>query len=210
MPRCLLFDCDGTLVDSELLNCEAMSAELAQEGVKEEAQSLFRRYKGHNFYKVLDDLQLRHGVQLNDQFTDRFRNRAYQHFSENLQPVSGVPEALEKIQQPRFVVSNAPLKKIEHELKLTGLASYFGPRHYSAYDVGHWKPDPGLFLHAAEIEGYAAADCVVIEDSPVGVQAALSAGMPVILYDSLQSHPSAGATVTIRSMHDLPDALSDL
>ena len=80
MSKCMLFDCDGTLVDSEMLNCEAMSAELGAAGIDEAPASLFERYKGGNFYHVLDDLQRRHGVALDEQFTERFRARAHRHF----------------------------------------------------------------------------------------------------------------------------------
>jgi len=211
MSKCLLFDCDGTLVDSEYLNSEAMSAELALSGIVEEPGSLFRRYKGGNFLKVLQDLEQRHGVSIDDQFSERFRVRAQQVFTNQLKPVPGIHEALRLLHQHKCVVSNAPIAKITHELTLTDLESFFGNRLYSAYEVGNWKPDPELFLHAAKAEGFSPADCIVIEDSTVGVQAALSAGMPVVLYDQSNS-PDAEAhpTVTIDNMSKLPEAISRL
>jgi HAD superfamily hydrolase (TIGR01509 family) len=208
MPKCLLFDCDGTLVDSEMLNCEAMSAELARTGIIEDAPSLLQRYRGRNLHCVLEDLQQCHGVTLDQAFSERFRGRAADHFSQHLKAVSGVREALDILPHQCSVVSNAPLAKIAHELSLTDLSRYFGGRLYSAYDVGHWKPDPRLFTHAAEKEGFSAADCVVIEDSLVGVQAALSADMSVVMYDPSGQVSGSGATETISSMQLLPAAIA--
>ncbi|MEM7258613.1 MAG: HAD-IA family hydrolase [Pseudomonadota bacterium] len=210
MSKCLLFDCDGTLVDSELLNCEAMSIELGEAGIDEPPAALFERYKGGNFYRVLEDLEQIHNTPLGPDFTQRFRDRAHQHFTDNLRAVDGIKTVLESLPGHRCVVSNAPLKKIVHELTVTGLLGFFADRLHSAYDIGHWKPEPHLLLRAAEHEGFAVADCVVIEDSQPGVQAALNAGMPVILYDEYGLDTSAQATCTINSMHDLPDALAQL
>lgn len=211
MAKCLLFDCDGTLVDSELLNCEAMAEELEHAGIAEHADSLFQRYKGRNFYKVIDDLEQRHGIKLDDQFADRFRHRAAIRFSQHLRPVPGIHKALRALPHPKCVVSNAPLKKIRHELELAELEAFFSNRLYSAYEVESWKPDPDLFLYAADSEGCLPAECVVIEDSKVGVEAAVKAGIPVVLYDSTGvSDDSWQATITISSMHDLAQAISRL
>lgn len=210
MPKCLLFDCDGTLVDSERLNCKAMSIELSHEGIEESAASLFQRYKGFNFYSVLEDLGQRHATELGESFTERFRERAEQQFTSHLRPVAGVYEALESLPHPRCVVSNAPLKKIVHELTVTDLLHFFDNRLYSAYQVGHWKPDPHLLLHAADQQQVAVADCVVIEDSRVGVEAAANAGMSVVLYDPDGLEKNLQATVTINDMADLPDAIAQV
>ena len=78
--------------------------------------------------------------------------------------------------------SSGPPAKISHALALTGLAPYFGERIFSAYTVGSWKPEPGLFLHAAAAMSFAPEHCVVVEDSPVGLQAAAAAGMRALHY----------------------------
>jgi HAD superfamily hydrolase (TIGR01509 family) len=82
--------------------------------------------------------------------------------------------------QPVCVASNAPRSKIELCLATTGLARFFEGRIFSAYEVGSWKPDPGLFLHAAQAMGAAPARCLVVEDSAPGVIAAREAGMQVV------------------------------
>ncbi len=210
MSACLLFDSDGTLVDSELLNCEALAAELADSGINETASNLVSRYRGWNFHKVLPDLQQRHHVQLDSSFTGRFRERASDHFSLHLQPVAGIEAALTQLDQPKCVASNAPIPKLRHVLEITGLGVHFSDRLFSAYEIESWKPSPDLFLHAAAEMGYAAEQCIVIEDSEVGVEAASRAGMQVVLYapDGRLQHPAA--TVTISTMSLLPEVVADL
>ncbi len=210
MAKCLLFDSDGTLVDSELLNNEALSAELADCGINDSAESLVHRYRGWNFHKVVPDLQRRHDVQLDDAFTARFRQRASDHFAQHLRPVAGIEGALSRLEHPKCVVSNAPLAKIRHVMEITGLGVHFSDRLFSAYEIDSWKPSPELFLHAASAMGFAADQCIVVEDSEVGVEAAYRAGIPVILYDPVGSAQNPNATATIASMDLLPEAVADL
>lgn len=89
---------------------------------------------------------------------------------------------LRQLDRPYCVASSGPRDKIEHSLSITGLLGYFPGRIFSAYDVGSWKPDPGLFLHAAETMGVAPERCAVVEDSVLGVQAGVAAGMTVFGY----------------------------
>ncbi|WP_431732389.1 HAD-IA family hydrolase [Chromobacterium vaccinii] len=96
-------------------------------------------------------------------------------------------------------------KKIKHALTITQLAPFFGERFFSAYIVGSWKPDPGLFLHAAAAMGFAPENCVVVEDSPVGLEAAAAAGM-----HALHFAPSLKTSKNMRTfsrMSELPSIL---
>ncbi len=210
MSACLLFDSDGTLVDSELLNNEALSAELADSGIHESAVSLVSRYRGWNFNKVVPDLQERHGALLDESFTQRFRQRASGHFADHLAPVAGIEQALASLDNPKCVASNAPMKKLQHVLKVTGLQRHFADRLYSAYDINSWKPSPDLFLHAASRMGFEVSQCIVIEDSEVGVKAAFAADMPVVLYDPAGVSTHINATETITCMSQLPEAVDRL
>lgn len=208
MNKCLLFDNDGTLVDSEFLNCEAMAAELLDSGIIEDPKHLYHTYSGWQFSAVLDGLQKHHDQQLDDGFTDRFRQRAGLHFEGRLKAIAFIPEVLEQLDHPMCVASNAPMAKIQQAMRITGLAGFFGSSIYSAYDINSWKPNPGLFLHAARQMGFDPDDCVVIEDSAVGVTAALAAGIDVVHYDpQYSSRPTAGVVV-IHSMHELPVAVN--
>jgi len=204
---CLLFDSDGTLVDSELLNCEAWSAELASSGIDESPEYLLRKYRGCKFAAALEELQSKHGNTLDNGFIPRFRQRAANHFDGRLQPVEGVVESLERLANPMCVVSNGPEDKIALALRITGLSRFFGENVFSAYTIGSWKPDPALFIHAACQMGFDATHCIVIEDSRVGVEAAVAAGMKSILYSPRQPNYSGPATMVVSSMADLPRAL---
>ncbi len=204
MKRCLLFDSDGTLVDSEFLNSQAMAAELQESGISESAENLFRTYSGWMFSAVLDDLQQRHQRLLDEDFTDRFRQRANLIFEKSLRPVAHIPEVLKKLNQPMCVASNAPMAKLELALRVTGLDCFFPDAVYSAYEIDCWKPEPGLFLHAAKSMGFEPSQCVVIEDSMVGVSAALAAGIDVVHYDPKAQTSRGDKVCVIQSMAELP------
>ena len=205
---CLLFDSDGTLVDSELLNCQAMSAELAFSDIHESPEELLHRYRGFRFSAVLDELQLKHEIVLDDEFNQRFRQRAARHFEGRLQPVADVAESLGQLANPMCVVSNGPEDKIALAMQITGLSKFFNENVFSAYTVGSWKPDPQLFLYAARTMGFDSSQCIVIEDSHVGIEAACRAGMRSILYNPEQHDElNSAATMIISSMAELPHAL---
>lgn len=206
--KCLLFDNDGTLVDSEFLNCEAMAAELLEAGIAEDPTHLYQTYSGWQFSTVLDDLQQRHDCLLSSSFTEKFRERASSHFEGRLQAIAHIPEILTQLHHPKCVASNAPMAKIRQALRITGLAPFFGQAIYSAYEINSWKPEPGLFLHAARQMGFEPCDCVVIEDSEVGVTAAVAAGIDVVRYDPHSCAVSAAGVVLIRAMTELPDAIN--
>jgi HAD superfamily hydrolase (TIGR01509 family) len=110
-------------------------------------------------------------------------------YDSQLQAFAGADAMLAALTPPKCVASNGPRSKIEHGLRNGGLLHHFDDRLYSAYDVGAWKPDPALFLHAARDMGHAPTRCAVIEDSPVGIDAALAAGMAAFWFD-----PSDGGT----------------
>jgi len=184
-PACVLFDCDGTLVDSELLGNVALAQELALGGIVETGESLTGRFRGHKLADMLATLQAEHGVALPDGFVDRYRTRAAAMFETGVRRMPGVVEALERLAAlglPVCIVSNGPIAKIRQSLRVAGLADHFGERLFSAYEVGSWKPDPGLFLHAAREMGVEPARCVVVDDSATGVEAARRAGMRALWY----------------------------
>ena len=181
-PACVLFDCDGTLVDSELPGNVALAQELGLAGIVESGESLTDRFRGHKLADMLATLQADHGVALPDGFVDRYRARAAAMFERGVQRMPGVAEALEGLALPMCIVSNGPIAKIRQSLRVAGLAGWFGERLFSAYEVGSWKPEPGLFLHAARAMGVEPARCVVVDDSATGVEAARRAGMRALWY----------------------------
>lgn len=204
MPLCILFDLDGTLVDSEALGCQAL-LEFVPPGAMSLDEAV-RRYRGRKLADIVVDLQAQTGWQADDGFEPAYRARVAELFAEQLQPMPGVTEMLESLRgRPICIASSAPRRKIVQALHVTGLAGYFGDRLFSAYDVGRWKPDPGLFLHAAEAMGFEPDDCVVVEDSEVGLEAATRAGMHSIWFRPGEAVGS-GAVGSMRDVARLVEA----
>jgi HAD superfamily hydrolase (TIGR01509 family) len=180
MHDAVIFDCDGTLVDSESLSAEVFCELLCHLGHVADPAEILLRFRGQQFARTLQELEASYGVLPTD-FADSFRDRTLEVYRERLCEIAGAAELLAAMTHPACVASNAPRSKIELCLDSAGLARFF-PRErvFSAYEVGAWKPEPGLFLHAAEAMGAAPARCLVVEDSAPGVAAGLAAGMRVV------------------------------
>jgi len=204
---CAIFDLDGTLVDSEGL-CNQAFLDLLPE-LNEPVASLVERYRGRKLSEIIADIELRIRRSLPDEFQSRYRARVAELFDRELQPVAGVEAMLQATSGPRCVASSAPRSKIEKALHLTGLAGYFSNCIFSSYEVGSWKPEPQLFLYAAASMGFKPERCVVIEDSDVGIQAALSAGMRVLMYVP-KCDRAPGPYTTFTRMDELPELLKRL
>jgi HAD superfamily hydrolase (TIGR01509 family) len=132
-------------------------------------------------------------------------------FESDLQAVEGIHAALAAITRPVCVASNGPMAKMQHTLGLTNLLGHFEGRIFSAYDIGVWKPDPGLFLYAARTFGAEPSRCIVVEDSLSGIRAANAAGMRVLGYTAgnarAMSELGAECTDLFHSMDELPALL---
>ncbi len=180
--KAVIFDCDGVLVDSEYLCHLGLSQALQAEGIAEPADGLFREFQGVELALIFSAVARRHGRTLPADFESRYRAVVAQLFEQELRPTPGIEKALQQLTLPYCVASNGPRAKMEHSLGLTGLRDYFGEHLYSAYEVDAWKPDPGLFLAASSGLGVEPSRCLVVEDSAVGLQAALAAGMSALHY----------------------------
>lgn len=176
----MIFDCDGVLVDSETLGNVAIAETVQGLGLPLDAEECIRLFRGIKMSEVVREIERRIGRSLDAGFVPRLRARMAELFRERLRPIEGVEDLLDRLTLPYCVASNAPMEKIELTLGVTGLLPRFAIGSIvSAYDVGVWKPDPGLYLHAAERLGVAPAGCVVVEDSVAGVEAGVAAGMRV-------------------------------
>ena len=178
--KLVIFDCDGVLVDSEGLGNAVFAAMLAEHGLRIPADETARRFRGMNVTKCLEILERETGISLPDAFETDLRQRMSVAFKAQLQRVDGALRLVESLKVPFCVASSGPLQKIEKNLQITSLYPYFHGKIFSGYEVGSWKPDPGLFLSAAEYFGAAPGDSIVIEDSFVGVSAGIAAGMTVL------------------------------
>ena len=183
--RAIIFDCDGTLVDSERIGIEVMAELAGEHGAPFDPEMGLRAWRGMKMAECVALIEAHTGVILPERFVPEFRARSADAFRTRLLPIEGAHALLASITVPFCVASSGPREKIELSLDVTGLRPFFGDRIYSAYEVGHWKPHPGLFLHAAAALGFAPADCIVIEDSQVGVEAGLNAGMRVVAFGEL-------------------------
>ncbi len=206
---CVIFDLDGTLVDSEVLCNQAFIDLLPQ--VAESAESLAACYRGKKLALILGDLERRLGHTLPRDFELHYRRRVAELFESRLKPTPGAIAMLKGMTHASCVASSGPPEKIQLALRVSGLAPFFGERVFSAYAVQSWKPDPGLFLHAADALGFRPGQCVVVEDSEVGLAAAEAAGMHAFHY-APSGIPVVGAKshVVFGHMAELPRLLDAL
>ena len=209
MIKCIIFDSDGTLVDSEPLGHKCMEQQLSKYGYHACRFKMEELYRGWKLQEILDDLAGNfENFELPDSFIPEYRAALDLMFVNELQAMPGVEEAIQQIDLAKCVASSGPVSKIKTALRVTGLEKYFGEKLFSAYVIGFWKPDPALFLRAAEEMGFEVEECLVIEDSEVGVQAALAAGMKVIHYNPENIKIAVGREVTeIKHMNELISAI---
>lgn len=208
MPiEAVIFDCDGTLVDSERLANAALVECVAPFGLRMTAEEAMQAYVGGKMADCVADLERRLGRKLPDSFVPEVRRRTAEAFRSHLKPVDGAMDTLQKLRLPFCVASSGPMEKIELSLALTGLARFF-PRNriFSAYDVGSWKPEPGLFLHAAASMGAVPDRCAVVEDSLPGVEAGTNAGMRTFWFRP--RGPLPRSVVALHRLADLPELLA--
>ncbi len=176
----VIFDCDGTLVDSEPLAAEALVGLAADFGLPVSVQELLSpRFKGRSMADCVAELERRRAAPLPGTFVEELRRRTAVMLRERLLPLEGALDPLRSLSVPMCMASNGPREKIELSLSTTGLLPFFQGRIFSAYEVGAWKPDPQLYLHAARAMGAVPARCAVVEDSLPGVLGAVAAGMEV-------------------------------
>ncbi|MEO1653011.1 MAG: HAD-IA family hydrolase [Bacteroidota bacterium] len=183
MIKCLLFDCDGTLVDSELLCNLGLEIKLREYGIETSAHTLMEKYRGGKLADILGSIEQTHQITLKDDFVVGYRELVDQLFEKDLKPSQGVTEFLNQNTLPVCVASSGPIKKINKALEITGLKKFFKDHIFSSYEINSWKPAPDIFLHAAENMGFAQSECLVIEDSLKGAQAGIAAKMKTVLFD---------------------------
>ncbi len=214
-PLCLLFDCDGTLVDSEILLADVMAETLPEFGLPFSAQQYMEEFRGVRFQTIVQTLEKRFQPLADDAFAQLeagMRARMEARIRAELMPIVGMPAALDALNHhPMAVVSNGPERKIRCALESTKLGHHFASRLFSAYTLKVWKPDPELYRKAAAAMGYAPQACVVIDDAAVGVEAGLAAGMHVIHLNHFPNEEVTPAGVIgIHHANELPAAIAQL
>jgi HAD superfamily hydrolase (TIGR01509 family) len=207
--RSVIFDCDGVLVDTEHISNRVLAGMLTDAGLPTTFEDCMRDYRGRAMPAVLAMASQRHGGALPDDLADRYYAEVKRVFAHELEPVPGVVAALDRIELPSCVASSGPHHKMAMTLRHTGLWERFEGRIFSASEVQHGKPAPDLFLHAASSMGVKPAECVVVEDSPLGVAAANAAGMKVFGFAAMTAPEKlASADAVFREMTALPSLIS--
>ena len=212
MTELVIFDCDGVLVDSEVIGKSVLAQAATQEGAAIGEDEALRLFRGLSMAECVAEIERQLGRRVRETFVADVRQAMAMAFESQLQAVEGIHAALAAIASQVCVASNGTMAKMPHALRLTGLLDHFEGRIFSAYDVGTWKPDPGLFLHAARTLGADPSRCVVVEDSLYGIRAANAARMRVLGYTAGDAHAvselSAECAELFHSMDELPNLLS--
>lgn len=178
----LIFDNDGTLVDSEGVAAQVLSELLQQRGIDLSSESILEHSRGVRFAAFVAKLGDAYPALGTEAFVAEYRERSQARFRERTEAMPGARAFLEQSTLPRCVASNGPREKIETTLQSAGLLALFKDRIVSAYEVESWKPDPGLIHEAVRLLGLEARHCLLVEDSVAGVMAGLAAGTHVAGY----------------------------
>ncbi|MEP5758859.1 MAG: HAD family hydrolase [Litoreibacter sp.] len=178
----LIFDCDGVLVDSELISLGLLIDHCADHGLSLDIAMACDCFLGKLVRDAAKEANRIHNMQIPDVDLDVFQRKIMEQFEAKLQPVPEIVDALSTLIHPKCVASSSNMERIETSVRLTGLGGFFSDKLFSTDMVARGKPHPDVFLHAAEQMGFTASQSIVIEDSPAGLQAAQAAEMKTIAY----------------------------
>lgn len=178
-PSLLIFDCDGVLVDSEMLSAGVLMAMMAEVGLPITPEIFRADFLGRSFVSASKRVIERFGRPLPDDFQAGYRRRLFARMRSDLMPMDGVFDMLASLRTPYCLATSSSPERLAITLEVTGLAPYFAGRCFTASEVVHGKPAPDLFLLAAARMGVVPCECLVIEDSEMGVLAGRAAGMTV-------------------------------
>lgn len=206
----VIFDCDGVLVDSERIANREFALLLKDIGLDFSLQEMFDVFVGNSMTRCIEIITERLGRAPPDDLLDRYHTAIRAALEREVQPVDGIHELLDTLDTtaiPYAVASNGEHAKMHATLGATRLLPRFAGRRFSSADVARPKPAPDLFLYAARQLGVKPDKCIVVEDSPLGVQGACAAGMTVIGYADLISQErlrKAGAHEIITRLSEVP------
>lgn len=206
----VIFDCDGVLVDSELITNRVFGQMLNELGIAISLEDIFERFVGRSMPQCLEILAKLLGRPVPQHFVEEYQTRSATALKSELKAVPDIETVLAAMRVPYCVASSGTHEKMHTTLGITGLLPQFRGKMYSVTEVAQSKPFPDVFLHAARQQGVMPADCAVIEDTPTGVRAGVAAGMTVFGYCALtpkQRLIEAGAHHTFERMRDLPSLI---
>lgn len=210
----ILFDCDGVLVDSEIIAAKVESKLLTEAGYPISVEEMGERFAGMTWKNILLTIEKEVDIPLSASLIDKSEILLDQRLAREVKMIEGVVFALSRLAGPRCICSNSSSDRLEMMLTKVGLKEAFAPHIYSAKDLGaeRVKPKPDIYLHGAAQFNVDPKKCLVVEDSVHGVEAGRAAGMRVIGFTGAShTYPShadrltdAGAETVISRMMDLP------
>ncbi|MGV2121545.1 HAD family hydrolase [Agrobacterium vitis] len=213
-----LFDCDGVLVDSEIIAAKVESKLLTEAGYPISVEEMGERFSGMTWKNILMTIEKEVDIPLSASLIDKSEALLDQRLAREVKLVEGVTYALSRLQGPRCICSNSSSQRLDMMLTKVGLKEFFAPHVYSAKDLGadRVKPKPDIYLHGAAKFNVKPQNCVVVEDSVHGIHAARAAGMRVVGFTGAShTYPShadrlteAGAETVIARMMDLPAVIA--
>ena len=177
--KLVIFDCDGVLIDSEVISATMLITELKGYGVDIDREFVSRQFLGRSYPTVMKEVRETFGVTLPEHFEADYRARLLAAFDRDLQIMPGVADTIARLGVASCVATSSSPERVKQSLRQVALAEVFGQRVFTASQVARGKPAPDLFLFTAAQMGVAPAHCLVIEDSLNGVRAGLAAGMEV-------------------------------
>lgn len=199
----VIYDCDGVLIDSEIISAQMLIEELRGYGVEIDRAFVTRHFLGRSYPVVIGEIRATFGVTLPDNFEADYRERLLNAFKARLKVMPGAGQALRETRCPWCVATSSSRPRAEMSLAVTGLAELVGERLFTASSVRNGKPAPDLFLFAAERMNARPDRCLVVEDSLNGIRAARAAGMPVVRF-------VGGSHLTGMDLAEPEDATPDL
>jgi HAD superfamily hydrolase (TIGR01509 family) len=208
----VIFDCDGVLVDSELITNRIFASMLNELGIPVTLDDMFEQFVGRSMATCLEKIAGLLGRPVPEDFVHQYHARTNAALRSGLKAVPDIDTVLDEINVPYCVASSGSHEKMQTTLGVTGLLPRFQNKIFSVTDVARGKPFPDVFLYAANKLGFAPSNCAVVEDSPAGVAAGVAAGMTVYGYCALMPQhrlQEAGAHYTFDNMRELPRLLSE-
>ncbi len=217
-PDLIIFDCDGVLIDSEVIASQIDAEELTRLGYPITADEMIRRYSGVSGADMYADIERRLGRALPADIDDRAEERMMENYRNGLDAIPYVRETLQVLPWRRCVASSSRPVKLSLGLIQAGLFEVFYPHIFSTVLVERGKPAPDLFLFAARQMNASPDRCVVVEDSVAGVRAAKAAGMRALGFvggsHCMAEHAAAlrqaGAEIVLDRFDQLPTAVQSL
>jgi len=177
--KCIIFDCDGVLVNSEIIGIRVLISMAKEFGLGIDLPDAIKKFRGLSLKDSFKKVEELIDKDLPDNFEKEYRRLTYNAFRSELKPIDGIFEFIEMLCIPFCVASSGPVEKIRLNLSLVGLLEKFENKIFSSFKINSWKPSPEIFLHAAKEMKFTPDECIVIEDSKPGVMAAVTGGFKV-------------------------------